>query len=311
MNGTEQSPVVGERPPLLDLGPFEELPELQLVVGENVQATPEAAISGQTDPWIEWKRTVASMNAANLAYASDDPTNYDIFAGRQSETVQLQSGESGRLRLTTEQFAKLGQQTRDITGGRAGLVVLLYTLATHDDFKNDDMYTEAGIDRNKHDHDEAIAKFFLEPQYDAIRRRRFPKYYEMNSAQQTLFLAMHGVPLNYGQEFQGETPAGTLAFLDNPNLKRQALGMKLLEGKFDIAGALGYRYLEDSLTLDSPTFQQMECFEEAILSEAYTNPVDRSNSYWRGRALLYGVTNFDVLDPKEQEKVMAFSRLSA
>jgi hypothetical protein len=166
------------------LPPIEQLPEWNLLIGEDVQATPDAAAQERPDIAAEAKRTRLSDECLREAY---------VYGGVQDKLS----------RLSAEDFADLQAFTRQAIGGETTFDAVRYFMDVHDVGKSDRVRQAVGAGEHV-DHDEVFTMLVCDPEHEEARRALLPTFDTLTPAGQDLIQRASQSRLNYPQTLQGE-----------------------------------------------------------------------------------------------------------
>jgi hypothetical protein len=235
------------------LPPVESLPECELLIGENVAATPGAT---ETDPAIEFKRTRLTIDCAT-----------DAFHGDGTRFPGLTEGEHQHL-FASVRTAIPDEETLD---------AFVFLLLTHDVGKNAEVARAVGAGGDV-DHDEVYSRLLTDPAHEAERRRLLPSFDLLSPNGQRLVVGAARISSNYPQSLQGEAPGATLAdFHEETDTQIKALD--ILKAKFDIFGAAGHVRSDVSLTATSALYRRMRNLDAALLDPNLPTPEARNNAF--------------------------------
>lgn len=237
-----------------NMPPVEALPEWQLLIGEDVDATPGAA--DIADPEVEAKRTKLSIDCAEAAFHGD-ATKFP--------------------RLDADEVTELCETTREIISTENGLEAFRYLLLTHDSGKSHQMRDAIGAGPEV-DHDEVFAQLMNDPAYEAARHELLPSLDQLSPDNQQLLANVARLKSNYPQTLQGEAPASTLEDLHNESDPR-VRDTDVLKAMFDIFGAAGHVNPEVSLTATSPTYRRMKNLNAALRDPSIETPEGRNDAF--------------------------------
>lgn len=230
------------------------LPEWQLLIGENVAATPGAETD---DQMVEALRTRMSLQCAIDAY-NGDMTKF--------------------ARLLPDQREHLQEQTQEI-GDVEAFGVFLYGLLTHDIGKNDEVRQAVGAGPDV-DHDLVYTMLVADPAHLEARQRLMPGFDILPDWGKQALIDLASVNSNYAQTLQGEAPAATLEDL-NAVQDPRLIQWDILKAKFDIFGAAGHVNQDVSLTATPATYRRMRNLDLALTDPQLTTAEERNTSFLR------------------------------
>lgn len=235
------------------LPPLNELPEWNLLIGSDVEATPDSA--AQADIEAEAKRTYLT-----------DACLVEAFEGTEQRLLPL---------LTESDFADLHILTRNILKNPDDFTAFRYLMAIHDVGKSNRVREALGAGPHI-DHDTLLSMLFLD-EYEAVRRELLPTFDTLSERGQALIKRIIRSTFNYPQALQGEAPATFWGEIhnDEPLIR----GIELLKGIFDIAGALGHRDSSKSLSMTSSTWQKMDNLNFALQSSQFASARERYHRF--------------------------------
>ena len=248
------------------------LPEWDLLAGQSVSASPEAATPGQPDIEAEKKRTLCSLNCLEYLNAGDDEA-YEALTAVQTHSA----------RLRRQEFSELSQWARELLGDRETVDALRYIMLIHDIGKNGRVFKEMGIEEGAVDHDAVTVRLLGSPDYRQQLDSLLPTFRSLTNDQQRTVRAVLGVQLNFGQFLQAEAPAVSLEGVP-ADIDERTRGIYVLHAILDIAGAAGHLNPESSLILTSPTYQNMVWANATLADNQYSTSSDRYDAYLGHRA---------------------------
>lgn len=278
----KQIPVVSQDPSLTNgnstNGTFNitQLPEWQLLSGEDVAITPEAT-QGKIDLDAEKKRTQCSLNC--LGY---------IYEGGEESYAKLTEVQNESVRLTPEQFSGLHEWFTGTLDTPEKLETMQYIMVIHDMGKSGRVYDQMGIDPKSVDHDEVLINLLNDPRYDEQRHNLLPTFSKLPAANQKIVADVLSTRLNYGQFLQAEAPAAVLDGVPE-DLDETTRNMYVMHAMLDIAGVVGHVKPDSSIILTSPTYMSMVRAGAALSSTELNGAVERYNAYLGYRAEQFGV----------------------
>ncbi|HKR82435.1 MAG TPA: hypothetical protein VJR27_05575 [Candidatus Saccharimonadales bacterium] len=267
------------------LPPIEQLPEWNLLIGEDVQATPDAAAQERPDIAAEAKRTRLSDECLREAY----------------------SGAQHKLsRLSAEDFAELQAFTRQAIGNETTFDAVRYFMDVHDVGKNDRVRQAVGAGEHV-DHDEVFTMLVCDPEHEEARRALLPTFDALTPTGQDLIRRASQSRLNYPQILQGEAPAATLEGIHNES-DPQVRDIDILKSIFDIAGAAGHVNSDASITMTSPTWQRMRNLNAALQNPDISTAKERNDAFLDMEIQRLGGMS-EVRSQVELEELRALARL--
>lgn len=269
----------------IPLPPIEQLPEWNLLIGHDVQTTPDAAAQEQVDITAEAKRTRLADECLREAYA-----------GTQDKLS----------RLSPEDFADLQAFTQEVIGDDATFDTVRYFMDIHDVGKNDRVRQAVGAGPHV-DHDEVFRMLVCDEEHLDARRELLPTFDTLDSEGQALIQHASQSKLNYPQTLQGEAPAANLEGV-NSELDPQVRDVDILKSIFDIAGAAGHVNAEVSVTMTSPTYHRMMNLNAALRDPRFTTSQERNNAYLDMEVARFGGAS-EISTQEKLEESRALARL--
>jgi hypothetical protein len=264
---------------------IDRLPELSLLEGEGVHATPGESAATNTD--VEYKRSKLTVDCA----------------------VETYHGDTHRFaRLTEPERNELQAEVQRVITDDETLDAFCLLLATHDIGKNDEVRAAVGAGPEV-DHDEVYARLVTGPEHVAARRTFIPSFDLLpeGGKGQRLLMGAAALRSNYPQTLQGEAPGATLEDIHNV-IDPQVRDIDILKAKFDIFGAAGHVDSEVSLTATSSTFRRMRNLDNALRDPLLDSPEARNNAFLDAEIRdLAGIT--DVQDPTQLAELRTLARL--
>lgn len=270
-----------------------QLPEWQLLSGEDVVATPEST-DGQVDLDAEKKRTQCSLNC--LSY---------IYEGGEDNYAKLTEVQNEAVRLTPGQFSELHDWFTDSLDTSEKFETMQYVMVIHDVGKSGRVLDQLSVDPKSVDHDEVLIDLLNDSSYTEQRQNLLPTFYKLSVENQKVVTDVLSTRLNYGQFLQAEAPAAALNGVPE-DLDETTRSMYVMHAMLDIAGVVGHVNPNGSLILTSPTYMSMVSAGAALSSTELDGATERYDAYLGYRAEQFGV---DTKSPDTLEAMEAKAKV--
>lgn len=241
-----------------------------------------ASVSNASEmQYPELARTNSALYAQGYIYGGD-------YEGPSSSWERLTYTQPAETRLTIETFEELTELSHDATPDADSYLALGVYNAIHDSFKNRDMLSLVGLDKDDN-HDSALERLFM-PQYANVRREHFPSLESLNERQFTLIQgAAKANFIRFVQSQASEAEVEALATLPKDQLR-----FAIMHGIHDLAGAMSDEDETTSRSLDEPAATRLLDAAHALLEDVEMhglpdNPHTRRWMYMYLRATRLGL----------------------
>lgn len=300
---------ISERPVI----PFmPDYPEWNNLVSNRMHASVEASVDAQNDPYVELRRTLATLYSLNNLYSHTEEGDeectpadlaYDriIYGSLEEAYEAFVAGQPDDVRLPYEDYDFVCDRVARALHTPKQYKCMQYTLLFSDSFKNPELMLAFGLNPENDDHDAALLRLFT-TEYDALSRQYFPSFYDsekFDDEDRTLIRTWTALmAFNLPGWAQSQSSTSQLKLF--PESLGQDLRMQfLIHGMLDIMGVRGAESQTSALAYTKPTHDMLMAAHQALTLSAEElgfpagtelSPADREHVYLTKRADYFGVT---------------------